>query len=77
MKLVFFIQLVCLFISIICSSHYFGSQHLWRSSPNATEELPWQEFVICSVKAAGAQLTISPTTLSMYDRLYIVCYFVL
>jgi hypothetical protein len=68
-KLVFFIQLVCSSISIACSSHYFGRQHLWGSSTNATEELPRQELVICSVKAAGAQLTISSTTLSKYDRL--------
>jgi hypothetical protein len=43
-KLVFFIQLVCSSISIACSSHYFGRQHIWGSSTNVTEELPRQEL---------------------------------
>jgi hypothetical protein len=38
-------------------------------SPNATEQLPRQESVICSIKAAGAQVTVPSTTLSTYDRL--------
>jgi hypothetical protein len=71
-ELVLFIQLVCSLIIIACSSHYFGRQHLWRSSPSATEELTRQELVICSVKVAGAQLTISWTTLSTYGRLQII-----